>query len=45
MLEELKTLPFGCVWDYYCLKSDVPVAEDWLNDVRAYEKDVLSKRE
>jgi L-rhamnose isomerase len=44
MMEELRTLPFGAVWDYYCLKSDVPVAEGWLNDVRAYEKDVLSKR-
>ncbi|MHC4627936.1 MAG: L-rhamnose isomerase [Planctomycetota bacterium] len=45
MMEEFKTLPFGAVWDYYCLKSDVPVAESWLNDVRAYEKDVLSKRQ
>jgi len=44
MLEELKTLPFGAVWDYYCMKSDVPVAESWLADVRAYEKNVLSKR-
>ncbi|TKJ38823.1 MAG: L-rhamnose isomerase [Planctomycetes bacterium B3_Pla] len=44
MLEELKTLPFGAVWDYYCMKSDVPVAESWLAEVRAYEKNVLSKR-
>ncbi|MHC4331721.1 MAG: L-rhamnose isomerase [Planctomycetota bacterium] len=44
MLEELKTLPFGAVWDYYCMKSDVPVAESWLTEVRTYEKDVLSRR-
>jgi len=44
MLEELKTLPFGAVWDYYCIKSDVPVAESWLDEVKAYEKDVLAKR-
>ena len=44
MMEELKTLPFGAVWDYYCLKSDVPPAESWLTDVRTYEDDVLSKR-
>jgi L-rhamnose isomerase len=44
MLEEIKTLPFGAVWDYYCMKSDVPVAEGWLDEVRAYEKKVLSKR-
>ncbi|MEK7994643.1 MAG: L-rhamnose isomerase [Planctomycetota bacterium] len=44
MQEEIKTLPFGAVWDYYCLKSNVPVAEGWLDEVRAYEKSVLSKR-
>ncbi len=45
MLEELKTMPFGQVWDYYCLKNDVPVGADWLNEVKAYEKDVLAKRD
>jgi L-rhamnose isomerase len=44
MMEQLKTYPFGAVWDYYCMKSDVPPAESWLADVRAYEEDVLSKR-
>jgi L-rhamnose isomerase len=43
-LEELKTLPFGAVWDYYCLKANVPVGQAWLDEVKAYEKDVLSKR-
>ena len=28
-LEELKTMPFGTVWDMYCLKNDVPVGFDW----------------
>ena len=44
MLEETKTLPFGAVWDYYCLKANVPVGQAWLDEVKAYEKDVLSKR-
>ncbi|OHB75096.1 MAG: L-rhamnose isomerase [Planctomycetes bacterium RBG_16_55_9] len=44
MLEELKTLPFGAVWDYYCAKMDTPAGDAWLKDVRAYEKEVLSKR-
>ncbi len=44
MLEELKTLPFGAVWDYYCAKSNVPPGDAWLNEVKAYEKNVLSKR-
>ncbi len=45
LLEELKTLPFGAVWDYYCLQSDVPVGEAWLGEVKRYEKEVLSKRD
>jgi L-rhamnose isomerase len=44
MLEESKTLPFGAVWDYYCTRKDTPAGEAWLDDVRAYEKKVLSKR-
>lgn len=44
MLEELKTLPFGAVWDYYCMKQGVPVGPAWLAEVRQYEKDVLSQR-
>jgi L-rhamnose isomerase len=44
MLEESKTLPFGAVWDYYCTKMDTPAGETWLDDVKTYEKDVLSKR-
>lgn len=44
LLEELKSLPFGAIWDYYCLKHGVPVGAGWLNAVKQYEKDVLSKR-
>jgi L-rhamnose isomerase len=44
LLEELKTFPFGAVWDHYCMKSDVPVAEGWLDEVKAYERDIISKR-
>jgi L-rhamnose isomerase len=44
MLEELKSYPFGAVWDYYCEKSGVPVGDQWLAEVKAYEKTVLSDR-
>jgi L-rhamnose isomerase len=44
LLEEAKTLPFGTVWDYYCLKSGVPVGHSWLEDIRQYEEQVLRKR-
>jgi L-rhamnose isomerase len=44
VLEELKTLPFGAVWDYHCAKMEVPAGQAWLDEVKAYEMDVLSKR-
>lgn len=42
--EELKTYPFGAVWDYFCESCGVPVREDWYKEVAAYEKEVLAKR-
>jgi L-rhamnose isomerase len=45
LLEELKTLPFGAVWDYYCLNSGVPVGAAWLDEVKRHEHDVLQSRE
>jgi len=44
MLEELKTLPFAAVWDYYCLKADVPVGLQWLDEVKDYERKVTNLR-
>ncbi|MBZ5496102.1 MAG: L-rhamnose isomerase [Acidobacteriia bacterium] len=44
LLEEVKTLPFGAVWDFYCLAANVPVCDAWLSDVRRYEADVLARR-
>lgn len=43
-LEESKSLPFGAVWDEHCRRQDVPVGGAWLEDIRSYEKKVLSKR-
>jgi L-rhamnose isomerase len=44
MLEELKTLPFGAVWDEYCGRMNVPVGEQWLREVKDYEAKVTSLR-
>jgi L-rhamnose isomerase len=44
LLEELKTLPFGAVWDHYCRIQGVPAGRLWLTEIKAYEHDVLSKR-
>lgn len=42
--EEIKTYPFGDVWDYFCDKMRVPVREKWYEQVKEYEEKVLSKR-
>jgi len=44
LLEEAKGLPFGAVWDYYCLQKGVPVGIDFIAEIRRYEADVLSQR-
>jgi L-rhamnose isomerase len=44
LLEELKALPFGGVWDHYCRSQGVPAGRDWLDEVKRYERDVLSQR-
>ena len=44
LMEEFKTYPFGAVWDYYCEQMNVPVKEAWLDEVKQYEKTVLSAR-
>jgi L-rhamnose isomerase len=44
LLEELKTLPSGAVWDEYCRRQGVPVGAAWLDVVREYERAVLAHR-
>ena len=42
--EELKSYPFGAVWDEFCLINNVPVGMDWYHDLKDYEKNVQFKR-
>ena len=44
LLEDLKTMPYGDVWQQYCEKSNVPGDGDWIKEAIAYEKAVLPKR-
>jgi L-rhamnose isomerase len=44
LMEEFKSMPFGAVWDVLCERAGVPVGADWLNEMRAYEDAVLSRR-
>jgi L-rhamnose isomerase len=45
LIEELKSLPWPAVWDYYCIQKNVPAGIEWLTATRRYEKDVLSRRD
>ncbi len=44
MLEELKGMPFGAVWDYHCLQQGAPVGLAWLDEIKRYEAQVLAGR-
>jgi len=42
--EELKTYPFGEIWEEYCRQCGVPSDNGWFETVMKYEKEVLLKR-
>ena len=44
LLEEEKTLPFGAVYDYFNLKNNIPVGEEYIADIEKYEAEVLANR-
>jgi L-rhamnose isomerase len=44
LLEELKSMPFSAVWDYYCMQKNVPVGMDFMSVIKDYEKTELAKR-
>ena len=42
--EELKTMPFGEIWDQYCRECGTPADGAWFGEVKKYEAEVLRKR-
>ncbi|SDC30579.1 L-rhamnose isomerase (RhaA) [Halanaerobium congolense] len=44
LTEEFKTYPWQAVWNYYCYKNDIPVSNDFLDEIWKYEEEVLSGR-
>jgi L-rhamnose isomerase len=44
LLDELKSLPHGAVWDEVCRRAGAPIGAAWINEAERYERDVLSKR-
>jgi L-rhamnose isomerase len=44
IMEDMKAMPFGAVWNEYCDRKSVPYDGEWLKEVKQYEDNVLSKR-
>lgn len=44
LMEELKMYPLSDIWDYFCMMNNVPQKEEWLTDIKSYEKNILVKR-
>lgn len=44
LMEAVKSLPWGAIWDYHCLRSGVPVDGSFLQVIRDYERSVLAAR-
>lgn len=42
--EEVKTLPFGDIWNEYLKRQGIADGFEWIEKVKDYEKEVLSKR-
>ena len=44
LIEEQKAMPWQAVYDEYCLRSGVPVGQEWMKEVDTYEQNVTSRR-
>lgn len=44
MQEEIKTLPFGEIWEEYCKRCNTLPDGEWYSQVEKYETEILSKR-
>ena len=44
ILEGMKMMMFGAVYNKYCMDNNVPVGIDYVSEIQKYEEDVLSKR-
>ena len=44
LLEEAKALPWQAVYDEFCLRNNVPVGQDFIQEIDSYVAQVISKR-
>ncbi len=44
LTDEFRVLPVEAVWNMYCLRNNIPTGTTWLEEIKNYERDILSKR-
>ena len=44
LLEEVKALPIGAVWDAYCAENDAPLDREIIGEIQTYQKRVIAGR-
>ena len=44
LLEEIKAMPHGAIWDHFCQQKGVPIGNSWIDEILTYERDVLRNR-
>jgi L-rhamnose isomerase len=44
LMEGLKAMPFGLVWDEYCARQEVPLGTAYMDEIKAYERTELANR-
>ena len=43
--EEFKVMPYTAIWEEWCQREGVVPGMEWFEDIKAYERDVLSARQ
>ena len=44
LMEEQKAMPWQAVYDEFCLRNDVPVGHEFMDEIDNYVANVTSKR-
>jgi L-rhamnose isomerase len=44
LMDEMKTMPFGAVWDMLCARASVPAGTDWIDKMEQYEQLIVAQR-
>ena len=42
--EQMKSMPWGAVWDYYCMEENVLTDGEVISEVQKYEEEILANR-